>query len=890
MYISRLEIQKSNDIARSLDFNEIETLLQNAESDMATALNFAGMKGLKEIGKTPIIQSSLGTADEINCYRLKRIIQGELNLYLTAHYLYNSYTNGRYAINVLLYNETLILSPDLIAINATQMRLERPTLPLIGPRPIINHTTYWVASVPIEVEIRAIAQHTDAIVTTRTLIVSSILTSRYPLLQSLTQEYHQTINGTFSPLWTLATAVSNIYSLIRGYKHYRTGMPQNIVDNRHLSVLINSGLFLEQSLVFSSVDPLGLVELARKTKQLLQEQPQDPLSTFNKEMNGDGYDVRTDNLTKGSANVDAGDPMSTPIDDRFSLNLSEVAQRILYNMTGVTLTFENDAGDTTEKYIVFDENTERNIREAVEYWENQSYVLVEITKHLQRNETTCNALPLIASMVYHDELSTKVTDRLITAELLGDPGPGWTDAGAGPWDAVGFLPLSKQEVKPALGHVFPGCALYEEIYNVTFQRAHFWYRYEERNISGNITLIQIWNNVTDMHIETVVLQEILDGYAAYNNTQNDVIDVLYYNATVNDPNLEDTLDIYLVLYPDSHPLKQQLLFTPGNQGTMGLNTSVPGFYDPWVLEESWDAFEEILSSVSKISLDPSINETRYPDPVLLFKKATDDFLGTFLSQIDQYLNHSRYQADSLFYSVGKKTVYYMREWFVSIIKASFETVISRATEELTSAISSAIPLSMGCTAQNISDTLDNTVEAVRNQFTIPFGLNMTLSRYNDEGMILWDETVRLAVDQQPNYLDPFETITDDGEELWTMKLRNRCIFGPTGLPILPPTPATPWLMTLNLWVIDVEGEYGLFKIIDASDETIFNPLIGHEPQSYVREAKVITVSNITLGENTRLSFGFTTVAFGLVPPWGMMVGDIQENWPDDHTPGFDEEG
>jgi len=879
-------MQKSNDIARSLDFNEIETLLQSAESDMATALNLAGMQGLKEIGKTPVIQSSLGDADEINRYRLKKVIQEELNLYLTGHYLYNTYTNGRYAVNVILHNETPILSPDLIIINITEMRLERPTLPFIGPPHTINHSTYWTASVPIDIEIRTTADAINTVVTTRTIRLSSILTSRYPLLESLTQEYRQTINGTFSPLWTLTTALSNIYSLARGYKHYRTGRPYNIVDNRHLSLLLNSGLLLEGSLVFSSVDPLSLVTLARQTKQLLQEQPQDPLSTFNHEMNGEGYDVQTNNLSKGSANVDAGDPISTPIDDRFSLNLSEIAQRILYNITSVTLHFENKAGDTKEEYITYDENAEQQISEAVQYWANQSYVLTKVTKQLQRNDTTFNLIPLIASAVYHDEICTKVIDRLIIAELPGDPGPGWTDAGAGPWGAIGLLPLSKQVIKPARGHVFPGSALYEETFNVTFQRTHYWYRFEERIINGTIILIQVWNNVTDMQSETVVLQEILAGYAAYNNTKNDVIDVLYYNATVNDPNLEDTLGIYLALYPDSHPLKQQLLFTRDNQGKIGLNANVTGFYNPWVLEDSWGAFEEILGSVSKISLDPRINATLYPDPVLLVKKAADDFQGTFLSHIDQYLNRSRYQTGSLFYSVGKKTVYVMREWFVSTMKTSFETVISRATEELASAISSAIPQGMGCTAQDVTETLDNTVDAVRNQFTIPFGLNMTLSRYNDEGTMLWNETVRLAVDQQPNYLDPFETTTSDGEELWTMKLRNRCVFGPTGLPILPPTPVTPWLMTLNLWVIDVEGEYAHFKIIDTSDETIFNPLLGHEPQVYVREAKVLTDSNATLGQNTRLSFGFTTIAFGLVPPWGMMVGDIQDNWFDDYTPGF----
>jgi hypothetical protein len=165
---------------------------------------------------------------------------------------------------------------------------------------------------------------------------------------------------------------------------------------------------------------------------------------------------------------------------------------------------------------------------------------------------------------------------------------------------------------------------------------------------------------------------------------------------------------------------------------------------------------------------------------------------------------------------------------------------------------------------------------------------MNLSRYDHKGVLLWNETIRLAVDQYPNYLNPFERTPWDNEELWTLKIRNRCVFGPTGLPILPPSPITPWVLTMNLWVVDVQGEYPQFKIIDTSDETIFNPLLGHEPQSYVRELKVISAGNITLGQNTRLAFGFTTVAFGLVPPWGMMLGDIQENWFDEHTSGFDE--
>jgi hypothetical protein len=77
--------------------------------------------------------------------------------------------------------------------------------------------------------------------------------------------------------------------------------------------------------LFGSVDPLSLVELARKTKQALKQTPQDALSTFNQEMGGKGYVVNTENLSEGSANVDAGSPINESIDQCPSLNLSEIA-------------------------------------------------------------------------------------------------------------------------------------------------------------------------------------------------------------------------------------------------------------------------------------------------------------------------------------------------------------------------------------------------------------------------------------------------------------------------------------------------------------------------------------------------------------------------------------
>jgi hypothetical protein len=890
VYISRLELQKSQEIARSLDLNEVENLLYYFEADLTTALNMAGMKAFKEIGKNPVIISAIGAAEEINQKRIKEIIKNELNLYLTGHYLDNMFSDGQYVINVMLQNKDPIFSVENISFEPVSMQLQRITIPFIGPRETSNHSTYWVASVPLTIEIGALNDNDWESLTTRTIVVSSLLTCRYPLLESLVNDYHQTINGTFSPLWTFTTVFSNLYSLVRGFKHYRCGKPFNIMDNRHLSVIINSGLLLEQGLVFGSVDPLGLVELARKTKQALKQTSPDPLTIFNNEMNGEGYHVDAENISEGSANVDAGSPINESIEQCPSLNLSEIAERILYNFSSVTLHFENEAGEAYEELVIFDGDIQAKINDLVQRCANQSFFLTMITKHLTINTTTLQKVQTIISDIYQDTMSTTVLDRFVVVEQGGDPGDGWINGGAAGWNAIHVDPVSKKVIKPSKGYITPGCALYEEWYNVSYERVHYWWHIEEHIVNGTVTAVKVWNNVTDLLLETVVLQSLLQHYTKYQESQDDIVDVLYVNETINDQNLEDTLNNYLALYPDSQLDKQELITTRNNMGSIGLDAELNGSYSEGILEEAWGSLDEILGLIQDITLDKGINTTNFPNPVFLIERAKDDLLTQYNTHLSEYLNFSRYHPGPEFSSVGKKAVYFSREWYVDFVKNMTEAVFSQISDQLINAIDTAILPYADFTTDTITKTIDDASDGLQNQFTIPFGYDMDLTRYTEKGTSLWNETVRLAVDQYPNYLDPFEKTPWGNEELWTLKIRNRCLFGPTGLPILPPTPVTPWLLTMNCWVLDVQGEYAQFKIIDTSDETIFNPLLGHEPQTYVRELNIITVSNRTLGENTRLCFGFTTVAFGVVPPWGMMVGDIQDNWFDDHTLGFDEEG
>ncbi len=888
VYISRLELEKSREITSSLEVNAIEDLLYCFESDLSNALNLAGLKAVKEVGKHPVIISSLGTNEQMNLLRMKAIIKEELNVYLTGHFLENMFSNGQYSINIVLQNDTVIRSIENITLEPLVMQLQRYSIPLIGPNQTQNYSTYFVVSVPLRIEIRQLKGYDWHPLTTRTIVVSSILTSRYPLLECLMKEYQSSINGSFSSLWTFTTVASNIYSLLRGFKHYRTGRPLNIVDNRHLSLILNSGLLLEQGLLFGSVDPLGLVDLAREVHQTLRHPASERLGIFNEEMEGEGYSVEPENLSQGSANADAGAPVNETISISPSINLSEISERILYTITSVTFHFENDEGDTHDETIPFDDAAQSRITELVQQQANQSFHLTSVTKHLERNITTQNQLLTIISDIYQDTIATTVHDRVAIFELSGDPGDGWMDGGTTPWALTGFQPISSQVLLPEKGFVIPGCPVSENTYNVSYQRNHTYWMMVDQVINGSIQQIKVWNNQSDQLIERVVLQMILRHWASYQDTKDDIVDVMYQNESLDDLNLADTVETYQSFYNDSDSEKQELITTRNNTGMIGLVANISGTPASWALEESWCRLEEIHESIRHITLDSSITAKQYPSPLQLLDAAKNDLLLKFIQNISGYVDYHQYHPDAQFLSMGKKAVYFIRDWFTKKTQNMTEDLFSEISRQMMRSLESAIPSSVGFTTQNITEVIEDTTDAIRNQFTIPFGYDLSLTRYNPPGVQAWNETIRLAVNHIPHYLDPFQETFEGSEELWTMKIRNRCIFGPTGLPLLPPSPITVWILTMNLWIIDVQGEYLQFRIIDTSDETIFNPLLGHEPQTYVRESKIISAGNVTLGQNTRLSFNFTTVAFGLVPPWGMMLGDIQEDWFDEHTPGFDE--
>ncbi len=839
VYVTELETEKAEEISQTIDFNEIENFLRLAEADMATALNLAGLKGLKKIGEKPVIEPE-DAADEINRNRVKSIIMEDMNVYLGNSYRFDVFNNGRYAINVVIpEGEQLpIVSRDEISFNYADMDLDRAfTINEIGPPNEVTHTTYWIANLPVNVDIIKIDDDSNKeFVTNRTIRVSTIITCRYNLLKELVDEYQGEISGVPCSLFTVCTVLFNIYSLARGLKHWRNGDPANVVDNKDLHPMVNTGLLLEQGFVFGSVDPMALVGLATSMGSSSDQAKNDVSSSFSNDVTG--WDIDTSDVSSVLPTDEGSDIPTTDVAP--DIDVEEIASLPLYDVNSIILTFVHNITGDIDTEILY-EPTEEEIRILSEEKLDQGYILNNSEKNfadIEKNQTTIDYINQIISNVYSAELEAQVergNDLISSYESSGYT----IDTGASPWVSTSYI-FNGSINKPSKGSIQPGSILYGEFY---------------------------YNN------EEVLIKIVLNEYSNFNGLKNDVKDVFYRNNGLNDENLQDIID----KYKDRVLIKENLTSWLDDTTILGtMNSSILfGDYNSWVETEAWQALDGILEEVKKIKIDSSITITEYPDPVDLLKAAEADLLNKYEQNMSGYLSIDDYKDDSLFKSTGKKAVYCVKQWYVNKVHDDISNYYSNVESMIDGYINDALEDSDGsASADDVHDALSGEVmSSLQNQFTIPMGYDITLK--ND-----WTESIRIAVDQAPDYLKPDEitTVTEEetngrGEEFYALKLRNTCTLGPTGFPVLPPTPITPWIFTFNVWYIEVKGEYKEFKVVDTTDETHFDPLFGHQAQIYIRKHEAIKDGETTIGENTRLDFGFSTVAMSFVPPYYFMVGD-----------------
>ncbi len=160
--------------------------------------------------------------------------------------------------------------------------------------------------------------------------------------------------------------------------------------------------------------------------------------------------------------------------------------------------------------------------------------------------------------------------------------------------------------------------------------------------------------------------------------------------------------------------------------------------------------------------------------------------------------------------------------------------------------------------------------------SLQFGLTMPLKMDIKTEDIKWEEQIGFAINQEPDYFT-YKNLNSNSP--YRFKVKNICLFGPTGLPILP-TPITPWVITVNAWYIEIQGQFAKFEVTDTIGEMMPDLLFGNKETSFVRgymENNLIAVyddlcSGHKIGVNMPIDFEIKTINIAITPPG--FVGDI----------------
>ncbi|MBU4339325.1 MAG: hypothetical protein KKD46_00155, partial [Euryarchaeota archaeon] len=677
---------------------------------------------------------------------------------------------------------------------------------------------------------------------------------RYPLLKDLTDEYSMRLNGTNAVMME-TTALSMAYTWARGYMQYYRGAPGNIVNNTHLSLMLNGALLLDQGFVFNSVDPMSIAEYAKQTAYVLT---------------GKSMDYGNVTLDNGSMKIDP--------------------QQDAFNSTGDPEAAEEDYNRARQ----FDINA------------------TPITDYLNNGSEYSFAAQQIRSVipqVYSAALTTGVARQTTQTEGAheGYESSHNVDAWGEPdsMSLVGTVPRD---------NTVPG-VLYGEIWDLTWTRSHVWRHYYTVYYDCSYTetydcttdgkaatcsrfVLKTCSRTeynemttTDTRVDRVTITLKAQENSNTNiplkyrgstlSSRNDVVKPFEkrdvdHSAAHSDPQLEEAYVRYKSDVFDANKvsnLKNQGLSGDTDARRYSSNSPAPNYIASpgWLPREAQDAVDEITEAINRdVHLDPNINYTVYPVPSDLLIAARDDLIMKIKRNESQYVDKETYYNGAQYHSASAKLISLVREWYVDEVKYQIYEKFTGGSDMINGEI-----------RKNFSEP-DKVMQANRDGakllskgMYLPFGLTMRAYHTDDEGNVYpdeeleaWNESVTLVVNQEPDYLYAM----NDDVELRTLGIRSFNIFGPTGLPVLPSM--NPWLVQTNAWKIEVQGKINKFELFDADNEVHPNPIFGHEAQVYVREEMPVedSVTKLPIGDNLPIKFSFTTGTFIAVPP-GKYIGD-----------------
>jgi hypothetical protein len=862
LHLSQMDSRMASSMTKDTDINAADTALLYARADLARIVNYAGMEALKQMGETPVIaldpnsQYNPGgdTPDvvEFNRNWAKGMMTHTMNQYIESNYMYDRYQYRGYAVNVepiTSWNTT-----DIIPI---YMALDRDLdPPLLAPNE--TYQTYWKATVPLTISIVDLASGDT--IDEQDIIVGNLILARYPLLESLTSEYETRLNGA-DAVMTETTAFAMGYTWARGYLQYykQKDGPENIVSNEHLALIVNGALLLDQGFVFNSADPASIIEYGMQTKRTLEGKKELDMAEF----------LSSAELVNGSYQVDPNADAAMSTGDFFNATeVMDAALHLDYNATPITDFLNNNS--------------------------------------LPDGSAVRGQILDIIPQVYSTTLATGI-DRQVTT-IPGDHDGYESSHRIGSWgepDSMNQMGTVSRDAD------VPG-NLYGEIWEATWTREHVWRHYyiveyaceKTRKVSctdseGNpdtCTETYMDTCYRTKHNEMTTIDTREDRVTVTLNAKENSktsIQLNYAGTTISTGNdIDDAYTSKDVDYVAAHAdrgLKEAYnqyksdTFDPNvesnvkNRGLDGDNYD-PGTFDVtapgWLETEARYAVDEINQQIrSDVHLSPDINYMEYPNPGDAMQATAIDLTNKIKANQSRYVDKTRYYSGGKYSSCSAKTISQMREWYVDEVLYQVNKQYGGASDKINNEIDSSFDES----ADDVREANKNGASLLKAALCFPIGLTMRAEHVMDDGMkygvddiAYWDENVTLGVDMAPDYL--FAEDNDGGKELINLGVRNICLMGPKGVPVLPPP---NYVVHFNSWMINVEGRIDEFTLVDADNEVHPNPMFGHEAQVYKREKHTVydPISSTLLGKNTPIEFSFSTGTFIFVPPGVKGIGD-----------------
>ncbi|RXA14202.1 hypothetical protein EQO05_15225, partial [Methanosarcina sp. MSH10X1] len=213
---------------------------------------------------------------------VKDITADAFNRLLSINYQGNSHTFREYAINVEPY-----IKPEQIKIRKVTGTLQREISSGSKSKNYAdtnlafdtgynthaskNYTIYYVFEIPVLNYTLVNLESGESF--NSSMKLSTMITSREPLLEELVREYETELGNTSSLDSTsnLVLGATNLRTFVYGpWQHYANG-PLNILTNPALSSSINGATLYTQKRIFDSVDPLALTYTTYYNGKVLYE-------------------------------------------------------------------------------------------------------------------------------------------------------------------------------------------------------------------------------------------------------------------------------------------------------------------------------------------------------------------------------------------------------------------------------------------------------------------------------------------------------------------------------------------------------------------------------------------------------------------------------------------